>query len=304
MSGYWNVGAHTSFSVELCPTILTAQSYGMRTTQFFMGNPRSCIRTRIKDADICKAILALKHQPMNVFTHFPYPANMNGTASCLAWGGNQDVDKIVLSMINELEYELGVLSNFKTKKNRVGIVIHPGTYRFDRNSGLQAIAKTINLINFLMENGPKLLLENCAGEGTKMFRDFSEFAEIISHVDEEKKSSIGVCVDTAHIWGQGDYDLRRKDEIDRMFSDFDRIIGLERFTLLHLNDSAVVMGSKKDRHACLTRGHIWKDDVNSLIHLLNKCKDLGIPAVLETAGTDMLFLNHLSQFANDDVISV
>jgi endonuclease IV len=78
-----------------------------------------------------------------------------------------------------------------------------------------------------------------------------------------------------------------------MFADFDRLLGIDNFYLLHLNDSKVPLGSKKDLHACLGDGCIWENSFESLIHLLNKCKENKIPMVLETHGTDMITLANL-----------
>jgi hypothetical protein len=36
----------------------------------------------------------------------------------------------------------------------------------------------------------------------------------LDNIDENKRQNIGICVDTAHIWGKGDYDLRKISEID------------------------------------------------------------------------------------------
>ena len=79
-----------------------------------------------------------------------------------------------------------------------------------------------------------------------------------------------------------------------MFEDFDRIIGIDKFTLLHLNDSIVPLGSRKDEHACLGAGQIWWENFDSLILLLDICKQHGIPAVLETHSLDMLKLAQIS----------
>ena len=76
--------------------------------------------------------------------------------------------------------------------------------------------------------------------------------------------------------------MRKRDGVDRMFHDFDNILGLENFTLLHLNDSIVPFGSKKDRHACLGDGTIWGENMKPLEYLLEKCKQNNIPMVLET----------------------
>jgi len=81
-----------------------------------------------------------------------------------------------------------------------------------------------------------------------------------------------------------------------MFVDFDRYIGLEKFSLLHLNDSETIFGSKKDRHSILGDGWIWKDSFHSLIYLLNKCQENNIPMVLETTPLDMITVYNLQKF--------
>lgn len=285
---YWDVGAHTEFNKNILPTIKKSINYGMYSTQFFMGNPKSYSRQQISREDIIETKRVLERFPMNVFTHFPYIANLNGSVENLAWDGNSVQDSKTTIMLRQLEYELSVISNFDVRRN--GVVIHPGCYP-DKQKGLETIAKSINKINFT-ESG-KLILENCAGEGRKLCKDFQEISRVLEYVDVSKKNNVGVCVDTAHIWGQGDYDLRRCDEIDRMFFDFDRLIGLDKWTLLHLNDSEVPLGAKKDRHACLGQGYIWGENFEPLVYLLNKCRENDIPMILETNGTDMFTLEDI-----------
>lgn len=286
----WSVGSHMGFSKEILPTIEESINLGMYTTQFFMGNPKSYNRQRITDKDIklCKKLL--KKFPTNIFSHFPYIANLNGSVKSLAWNGDKTVDAKLSHLIKELEYELDILSNFSCC-GKCGVVIHPGAYP-KKNEGLDTIAKTINHINFTPNS--KLLLENCAGEGNKLCKNFTEIKRIIDGVDSTKKNNVGVCIDTAHIWGQGDYNISKKDEIDRLFYDFNNIIGMEYFTLLHLNDSEVKLGDKKDRHAPICGGYIWKNNSDTLLYLLEKCKQYNIPMVLETTPLDMLTLFNLS----------
>lgn len=293
----WAVGAHTGFNGKISPTILGAIHYGMYTVQFFMGNPKSYTRQKIGVDDIRNTQILLERFPMNVFTHFPYIANLNGSVNELAWEGNS-IDGKVSHTLRELEYELSVISNFSSY-GKCGVVIHPGCYP-DRDLGLETIAKSINKIHFT--EGSKLLLENCAGEGRKLCRNFEEIAIIYEHLDESKQNHVGVCVDTAHIWGQGDYDISTIEGVEHLFSEFDKHIGIHRFSLLHLNDSEVPFGAKKDRHACLGTGHIWGKDFASLIYLLDKCKSLDIPMVLETHGRDMLTLAHLGSENKIDLI--
>lgn len=288
---HWQVGEHTRFSISIENTILEGIRSGMNTIQFFMGDPKQAWqRDEISEEDIKRTNKLLYRFPMNVFTHYPFCANLAGQASkgCLAWSGVDSIDRKMKGMIRALEYELGIVAKFCHKRS--GVVIHPGSYP-DRHEGHITVAKTLNKIKF-PENSV-LLLENCAGEGNKLCRTFEEISLIMNLLEPDKKLHVKICVDTAHIWGQGDYDLREVSEIDRMFDDFDRLLGLENFYLLHLNDSLVHLGSKKDLHACLGEGFIWNNGFESLIHLLNKCEKNNIPMVLETHGTDMITLAQL-----------
>lgn len=281
----WDVGAHTAFSGKICDTLWTSVNFGMYATQFFMGNPQAFNRAKISPHDIgeCKKIIS--RYPMHIFSHFPYVANLAGSVSSLAWNGDDAQDTKTSTVLNSLEYELNLLSELNA-----GVVIHPGSFK-DRKKGLETISKSINKINFT--NDAKLVLENASGQGTALATTFQEIKAIIDGVEKHKQRNIGVCIDTCHIFAYGDYDLSDKNEVDRLFCDFDNIIGLEKFTLLHLNDSETKLKGKVDRHACLGKGHIWGENFDSLVYLLDRCKSLGIPAVLETHGLDMLTLAEL-----------
>jgi deoxyribonuclease-4 len=285
---HWEVGACIRFDGNITRSIEEALHHGMYTTQFFMGSPKSYDRQQIYQDDIDTSKTLLTRFPINVFTHFPFIANLNGSVKSLAWNGDGKMDGKMRYMMKNLEYELNTVASLG--QERSGVVIHPGCYP-DREVGLNTIAKTINKLNF--SEGSKLLLENCAGEGRKLCKDFSEIKRVLDGVNEYNKKHIGVCVDTAHIWGQGDYNLSLRSGVDKMFEDFEREIGIERFSLLHLNDSEVSLGAKKDRHACLGSGHIWGEDFDSLIYLLERCRHHKIPIVLETHESDMLTLENI-----------
>ena len=285
---HWEVGSHSYFFGTIEQTLRDGIRIGMNTIQFFMGDCKQAWqRQEISDDDIKKSNILLNRFPTNVFTHYPFCANLAGQSAKggLAWNGNVDIDRKMRGMMRALQYELSIVAKLSTKRS--GVVIHPGSYP-NREEGHITVAKTLNKIIF--PNNAKLLLENCAGEGNKLCRTFEEIRVIFDLLEPEVKPYVKVCVDTAHIWGQGDYDLREVSEIDRLFADFDRLLGLDNFYLLHLNDSIATMGSKKDLHACLGEGNIWKNGFKSLIHLLNKCHENNIPMVLETDDSDILTL--------------
>jgi deoxyribonuclease-4 len=291
----WEAGAHTEFSKNIYDTLKKSIFCGMTVTQFFFGSPKSFMRHRATQEDIDKCKKLLDRFPLHVFSHFPYISNLAGSVKQLAWSGDKEQDAKTQNIINELEYELSVLSNFSIYGKKSGVVIHPGNYK-DESLGLAAIAKSINKINFT--KGSTLLLENSAGQGCVLAKTFKEIKKIIDQVLPKNQKHIGVCVDTAHICGMGEYDLSKCSEVVRMFEEFDQTIGMNKFTLLHLNDSVVPLGSKKDEHALLGTGHIWNYSFESLILLLNMCKKYEIPVMLETHGLDMLILGALSDSVN------
>ena len=78
-----------------------------------------------------------------------------------------------------------------------------------------------------------------------------------------------------------------------MFQDFNHILGIKNFKLLHLNDSKVDFGSKKDRHENIGYGYIWKESKKSLIYIMEKCSYYKIPIVLETNSSDLITMSNL-----------
>ena len=70
---------------------------------------------------------------------------------------------------------------------------------------------------------------------------------------------------------------------DVILDEFDRIIGLDRLLVVHLNDSKNVKGAHKDRHANLGLGEIGFDILNGIAHN-ERIKD--VPKILETPYID------------------
>ena len=274
----WRGGSHIAIERTLYDTVLSAIKQSMGCFQFFLGSPQAYARKKCDLDDIARAVKLARDFDVMVVSHTCYLYNLNGSANQLCWCGDRAQDGKTSSMMRQLEYELSVLSNFK----RNAVVIHPGSFK-DRKRGMDAIASTINKLKFA--EGSMLLLENCAGEGNKIPRDFEELKYILDRV--ERKENVGVCVDTAHIHGQGDYDLSRPEEVLRMFEEFDDVVGLRRLKLIHLNDSGVGLGSKKDRHSPIGRGKIWGESMEGFKTLIGFCKERGVPTCLETSPDDM-----------------
>ena len=167
-----------------------------------------------------------------------------------------------------------------------GVVVHIGSC-IDTEKGISTIAYSIKnclkrdtaaaklfakRLKISLDEFKKqrmILLENSAGEGSKLGKNLEEIGAIIKQVPDRFKSQVGVCIDTAHAFGAGLYDWGKPSEVIRFYEDFDRIVGLKFLKLFHLNDSRcsdqkahnAPFNSKKDRHENLGLGYIFGDGV-------------------------------------------
>ncbi|MGH9679317.1 MAG: TIM barrel protein, partial [Candidatus Acidiferrales bacterium] len=66
---------------------------------------------------------------------------------------------------------------------------------------------------------------------------------------------MGLCLDTAHTFAAG-YDISTPEGLEETVKAVDRIVGLDRVRVLHVNDSKTPLGSRVDRHENIGLGHI------------------------------------------------
>ena len=64
---------------------------------------------------------------------------------------------------------------------------------------------------------------------------------------------VGVCLDTAHLWGSG-FDLSTAESAIAVLDQAVRIVGLGRVPVIHLNDTPELLGGKRDHHARVGEG--------------------------------------------------
>ncbi len=131
---------------------------------------------------------------------------------------------------------------------------------------------------------PSLVLENSAGSGDGMGSTIEDLAAILDALDEADApmARIGICLDTAHLWGAG-YEVSRPDVVDALLVDSDRRLGSERLRMLHINDSKAALGSHLDRHEHIGAGRIGEVGMR---HLVTHPRLAQTPMFLETPGMD------------------
>ncbi|OMP67659.1 deoxyribonuclease IV [Domibacillus epiphyticus] len=257
------IGSHVSMSGKkmLLGASEEAVSYGATTFMVYTGAPQNTRRKPIEDLNI---EAGLRHMELNgiqdIVVHAPYIINLGNTTKPETFKLGVDFLKM------EIERSSAVGAH--------QIVLHPGAHvGAGTEAGLKKIAEGLNEV-LSNDQTIQIALETMAGKGTECGRRFEEIAMIMDMVHENDKLS--VCFDTCHTHDAG-YNI--KEDFDGVLDQFDRIIGIERLKVLHINDSKNERGAGKDRHENIGFGHIGFDALNYIVHhpqLTN------IPKILET----------------------
>lgn len=257
------IGSHVSMSGKemLLGSSKEAASYGANTFMIYTGAPQNTRRKAIEDLNIEAGMAHMKANGIaEIVVHAPYIINI----------GNS---------IKPETYELGVdfLRSEISRTEALGakqIVLHPGAHvGAGTEAGIKQIIKGLNEV-LEADQSVQIALETMAGKGTEIGRNFEELATIIDGVTHNDKLSI--TFDTCHTHDAG-YDI--VGDFDGVLNQFDKIIGLDRLKVLHLNDSKNIRGAGKDRHANIGFGEIGFDALNYIIHHPELAD---IPKILET----------------------
>ena len=258
------IGNHTSSSKGYAAMARQIIKNGGNTFAFFTRNPRGGKAKAIDETDIQNfLVLAQENHFGKIVAHAPYTLNACAAKEELRTFARETF----ADDLRRMEYTPGNYYNF-----------HPGSHVGQGSEiGIQKIAEILNDV-LTEEQTTTVLLETMSGKGTEVGRNFEELRKILNLV--EKKSKMGICLDTCHVW-DGGYDIVH--DLDGVLNDFDHIIGLERLKAIHLNDSLNDCGSHEDRHARIGEGKIGME---ALVHIIKHPALREIPFILETPNDD------------------
>jgi len=259
------IGSHVSMNSPnfYLGSVEEALSYGSTTFMFYTGAPQNSYRKPLEELKIAAGKELLKKAGIDetkLIVHAPYIINpANATKPELF-----DLSKRLI--IQELQRTAA----FGCKT----LVLHPGSHVGQGSEvGIKSLAKCLNEI--FEEDGTdvKIAIETMSGKGAEIGITFEEVKKIIDLVDN--KSRVGVCFDTCHVSDSG-YDIH---DVDNLLKEFDRIIGLDKLLVIHLNDSKNERAAHKDRHENVGYGFVGFKTMYEFAHhpLL---KD--VPKILET----------------------
>ena len=253
------LGCHLSASGGNLAMVKTAQSIGANTFAFFTRNPRGSKAKAEDPVDSAAAVKELENLGFGkLVAHGSYTMNLC-TADADA---RQFAEQILCDDLRRMAALPGNFYNF-----------HPGSHVGQGvEAGISFIAEALK--KALAPGYPvTVLLEAMAGKGSEIGGKFEELKAIIDAVGSD---SVGVCLDTCHIY-DGGYDI--VNDLDGVLAEFDRVVSLDRLKALHLNDSKNPFASHKDRHECLGQGSLGLTTFEKIVnHPLLKDK----PMILET----------------------
>lgn len=259
------LGSHVDLVAPdyLVHAVETSIQQGANTMMIYTGAPQNSLRkpTEIMRIQEAHALMKAKGMPLDkVVVHAPYIINLGNTIN------SETATMGVTFLIREL-----------ARVHAMGfsmLVLHPGAHvGAGSQLALDGINERLNQV-FKEEHSPvKIALETMAGKGSEVGTTFEELAYIIKQSDHPER--LGVCLDTCHISDAG-YDVH---DVDGVLNAFDRIIGLHKLLVIHINDSKNPRGAKKDRHENLGYGTIGFETLQRYVH---HPRLQHLPKILET----------------------
>ena len=259
------IGAHVSAAggVENAP--LNAFRIGATAFALFTKNQRQWVAKPLTDENITafkKNCEKYNFQPGQILPHDSYLINP-GHPEKTALQKSRD------AFLDEMQRceQLGL--------DRLNF--HPGSHlnQITEEKCISIIAESINIV-LEKTKGVTAVIENTTGQGTNIGYEFSQLKKIIDQVED--KSRVGVCIDTCHAYSAG-YNIKTKEGCEKVFREFDEVVGFSYLKGMHLNDSKKELGSKVDRHDSLGNGILGLEVFE---YIMNDERFNGIPLILET----------------------
>jgi deoxyribonuclease-4 len=261
-------GAHLSIAGGLPRAVERAVASRCEALQIFTKSAGQWRARPLPDAEVAEfRRLARVHGIAPLFAHASYLINLAAADATLR-----------ARSVVALEEEL-------TRAERLGLsglILHPGAYTAgSEDEGLTLIAEGVRTVLSGRRRGRTLiLLEHTAGQGTSLGHRFEHLSTIIARAGGLRR--LGVCLDTCHLLAAG-YDIRTRGGYDATFTAFERLVGIERLRVFHLNDSKRECGSRVDRHEQIGRGCLGAEPFRWLV---TDARFAHLPMLLETPKLD------------------
>jgi deoxyribonuclease-4 len=257
------LGVHTSIAGGISKSVERAAALKCTTMQIFSHNPRQWQKSRIPEREVERfRTLRKRCEIRPIFIHVSYLINLAALSKTIL---NRSIDL--------LSYELATADTLGVEY----VILHTGSAAGEnqqsaRNRAAESILRAVGSGRY----AARLVLENTAGERGDITSSVTALAEIIDRCGNDRIG--GICIDTCHAFSSG-YDISVPEGTNKLVSEIDEYIGLDRLKLIHLNDSKRPLGSGVDRHEHIGAGHIRLTGFQTF---LSDRRIRNVPMVLET----------------------
>jgi deoxyribonuclease-4 len=227
-----------------------AAQIGCQTIQIFSGNPMGWQVSRPSSTAVANfSSLLRQHDITPLFLHTPYLVNL-ASPEGQVWAKSRDALAAAVALAETLRAQY--------------VVTHIGSHLgAGLQGGLSRVKEALAATLDQAEDGPTILLENSPGSRNEVGSYFEEIATILAGLAAHQ-GRLGVCLDTAHLWGAG-YDLSSGEGVEATLAHFDALVGLERLHCIHANDSRLARGSRWDLHCIPGQGQIGQKGFQALV---------------------------------------
>jgi deoxyribonuclease-4 len=245
------LGVHVSIAGHIWESIDRAEALGCNVMQIFSRDPRQWRKTKLSSEDIREFRLRReKSKIQKIFIHIPYLINLASPYNVLYQGS-------LRAYIQDMKEAQALGADY--------IVTHMGSHKESgEKQGLKRITVALNrILDKTRDSDVGILLENTSGSGSWLGYKFEHQRQIIDGLENKKR--MGVCFDTCHAYTAG-FDLSSPQGYQETMESLDRVVGLKRLKLVHLNDSRDELGSHADRHEHIGKGSLGLEAFRRIVN--------------------------------------
>lgn len=269
------LGAHMPTTGGLHRAIISGHEIGCTAVQLFTASPRQWRARPLSQEEI--QAFAKAREETNIHTIISHDSYLINLAA-----PNGDIlQRSREAFLEELQRAESL--------NIPWVVTHMGAYLdSSEEEGLAVLGESVRLL-LQQTEGMKagIALETTAGQGTNLGYRFEHLARIIDAAGGSER--IGVCFDTCHVFVAG-YDIRTPETLSATLDEFDRVIGLDRLKVIHVNDAKKPLGSRVDRHEHIGDGELGRETFRIL---LQEPRLTHVPVILETPDAEKMHPENL-----------
>ncbi len=254
-----SLGRHMPLDGRPTAALRTAHEIGCEVVQIFVSNPRAWTPPPDRPDEIAELLTALDASELApLVVHAAYLLN-------LASANPETRAKSIDLLIWTLQRSVALRAS--------DVVMHIGSHGGDGlATGIERVIAGLRQVwqSVSAQALPRLLLENDVGAGNTIGSHWDSLAEVLQFLRPVWGDRLGICLDTAHLWGAG-YDIGTPDAALAVLDTIDAALGsgsttgLDLVKVIHLNDTATKLGGHRDVHARIGEGVIGMEGLQTLL---------------------------------------